>query len=292
MTDAPVETEEVVSIPTRYNEGLIGSLIQRSIEQPSSYPLSMIARIINRSSLGDYRTSPYVRKGEITSEDMYKEPGKVLVLQRVKRVGGEKVNLDHFIKTNVGTITYHEYTYPGWNHGNELWEALDRRFESLEIGEMPEEERFQAIAFVTASMVAIHAFTDGNKRTARGVAAFLVEKYTDRSLDMVKLRDRQDELATLLGGTGYRLLPDRYNPQSLLREMQEKGEAEREVVIPTPDNDLSPELPTFLKDFSDSIERFVGNAVLPFPETVPYSSPYSQLKVLAALYQESCKDKV
>lgn len=288
MTDTPVEHQEVSSILTRPNEGLIGPLVQHSIEESSSYPLSKVAQIINRSSLGNYNSPDgYVRKGQITSKDIHKEYGIVLR----PFADGIKQPRDHVIDTAGRKIIYPGFTYPGWSYGRELFDTLDQRIDSLGIGEMPEEEKFQAIAFASASVVAIHAFRDGNKRTARGVAAFLIEKYTNRSLDMVKLRDREQELTAALIRTQYRLLPGKYNPQALFREMQGKGETEREVVIPAPSNDLSGEVSTFLKDYSDSIGQFITTAAFPIPEDSPYLSVYNPIKALAALYRESCKEK-
>lgn len=274
------------AIEHSHSVSIVEQLVGRSETNPDAYPISQVAKIINKTAEGDI-TGHRLRRGEISSIDQLaipSNPGAVRLMNYDE--GGFLTSTTWRFDTGNRRTRYIGLTLPGWSHGAELYQTLDDKVATTDTSSMTEEQKFQFIAFVSIAVGTTHAFADGNGRTDRGVVDFLLRRELGRHLDNEAVKKRKRELDDLKKGASYRLLPGKYNPTAVDEMMKEEGLRYFEVFLPYVENYLRGELPQFLRDYADSIKNFIEHFEPPESSDLPFKDIRHQVQRLAQFYQE------
>lgn len=275
----------VEAIEHSYNVSVVEQLVERSRTNPDAYPISQVAKLINRTAEGDM-VGHRLRRGEISSIDQLSLPTNPAAVRIAKYEGGFQTSITWRFDNGSRRTRYIGLTLPGWSHGAELYQALDDKVATTDISSMTEEQKFQFIAFVSIAVGTTHAFADGNGRADRGVVDFLLRRDLGRHLDQEAVAKRKRELNDIKKGASYRLLPGKYNPTEVDEMMKEKGLGYFEVLLPYTQNYLRDELPEFLRAYADSIKNFIEHFAPPNSSELPFKDINHQVQRLAQFYRE------
>lgn len=238
-TEIPSENSLITTIPE--------SLLQKIADlEGDRFVPSRIARVINRSidgrhykrylGLSGFKRGHYIEDGEHFNTNYGND---------IRFVQGEN------------TLVYRNITQPSF-YGSFAMEALDKKFKSIDFVSLSRDQIFKIAALASAVVTSAHAFPDAHGRTAVGLAAVIIKKYTGADIDLNKVEKEDDDskLSTAFARVSISMFPRKYNPEKNLSDLVGRGGG---LVVDTPTegyNNLE-EVKRFASEYAESIGRYV-----------------------------------
>lgn len=241
-------------------------LIKSTNSELSTIPVSLIDKI-SKKDWGNFKPS-YVSKiiNRSIAEEHYR-----------RYVGREGIRRGHYIENpelvngtsganmkftrGNSSITYRTLSSPSM-FGESAMDAFDKKFASLDMEILTEEQVLRLAVLASIVVGTAHPFPDAHGRTAVGLADVILRRYSQKKLDLTKLekidsREEGYKLSMALGNASISMLPDRYNPENILKKLEAKGGGEKIVDVPNTRYDELDQVQTFLIEYSKSISRYI-----------------------------------
>jgi len=235
---------EQVSIPDHLKT-LDGDLIQLLSERRDArYSPSYIARIINRSITDDsyLQTLPAgFRKGKIidTEKILHTYQETTFSISREGKV-----------------LEYHNLSLPT-GYGREIMDALDKKVACLDLEKLPKDQVLRLVVLVMIACSTAHVFPDANGRTCVGLADYYLKRCLGKGLKIDLLLKRNKELVNGLIFSSLGLLPDDYNPQVKLFELEQSEAEKMEIELPSFSTAREKDVLIFIRNFVQNVIKFI-----------------------------------
>ena len=126
------------------------------------------------------------------------------------------------IANNEKSVTYPEVVYPGGEMADQVFAQLDQIRSKVDWSSLDEKAIFEFAGLFMTTIGTLHAYCDGNGRLAKTMAKYLIDTYTNYTVDRNRLllRPQSTPLNVQLAISSLRLYPEPENMVSVFKKLQ------------------------------------------------------------------------